>query len=185
VTDAPDDGVNNNTIGLYTPFGLIGDYTVTVELDPCGLVSSWPDLSAAALNLGDAALSLSQHGVGATFDPHDAGTGTGALFETNGLDPITFKIVRVGTTVWEYYDAGAGFELLLMGEDPEMGNPVAADLSFWAMGSVPNSVAFDNLHIEAGGFATPEPGAWSLVAAAGLLCLVLRRRRVRKSAQAQ
>jgi hypothetical protein len=165
-------------IGLKTPFGLTGDYSVTVEVEPISLANTWPNLAWAFLTVGNAYISFTPDSVAATLDPPQSGPSS--TFDPTA--PFLFEIARSGSTVSISYDAGAGPQLLLSGSDPNVGDPVVL-FDLLATGQHGDSVAFDSLQIDAGGFATPEPATWSLGLAAGLVCLALYRRRARQSRQ--
>ncbi len=166
------DDWTNAWAGLYTAFGVSGDYTASTVMDPTEMVNAWPDLSSAGFSVGSEGIGYAEGSLSAS-DTADAWMSAATSIDLTG--PTTFEIERVGSTIYFYYDDGSGLQLFATETGASTSDTGRIGVGFWAGGG-PNSVAFDNLDV-----VTPEPATWSFGFAAGLFGLALYRRRARKS----
>ena len=179
---------NDAYLGLYTSFGLIGNYTVTVDVDESAMVNDFsvsnpaPVLSDGYFEIyhgpqgASALMGFDTSDVGGTVDSSvvdwtDQGAVTGPRF--------TLEIQRVGNVISEYYDGN------LLHSETGLASPTGGvSIGFWGYGLGDSSLAFSNLQVQADGF-TPEPGTCGLGVTAVLFGLALYRKRARQSAKAR
>ena len=176
----PPASFNDSYVGLYTSWGLVGDYTVSVDVDATSMVNDWDNHET--FSDGYLQTSLGPQGAGAElgFDTSNVGgnvdsthtdwTSYGAVTGTK----FTVEIQRVGNVVSEYYDGQ-----LLHSATGLVSPTGGASIGFWGFGLGNSSVAFSNLQIQADGF-TPEPGTCGLGASACLFFLAWYRKRARQ-----
>jgi hypothetical protein len=179
-------GTGNGFGVLSTEFQIIGDFSVTVDMtrdDLNGTGESGLNISfLPAYPMGFA--DVWSHGpgdiVGNIFVPAPPGFGTTVI--SDSTTNLTFKIQRTGNTLFEFFDRGAGLELISSATDVILGGPVYAQLFLGQeLGNTSaHQATFDNFFIVADGFSTriPEPATLALLLS-GLWILGAGSRRVR------
>jgi len=177
-------GLGNGGLQLSTIFHIAGDYTTTVDADRTLLGSG-----SFGLVVNDA-IPTASIATDVYFRPGSLVQGNiwslpvfiDDVISDGSSNTATFRLRRVGTTVYNEVDLGSGFVTLNSRTDPNLDAPVQVSLFLLEEVGASDDLLgrFDNWSIEADQFINfvPEPSSLMLAAIA-LLSVVFVRCRLR------